>query len=177
MPVKSNPKYDSFKVSRPPARGIDVTVAAIIEQDGRFLMVEERSGSSLVLNQPAGHLEHGESLLAAVAREALEETAHHFEPTHIVGFYLWRSDESGVTYLRVAFCGESGPMADVETLDEGIVGVHWLTRAQLLSRQQQLRSPMVLRCIDDYLRGHRHPLDCLHYLDPRTLLLGQAAHA
>jgi 8-oxo-dGTP pyrophosphatase MutT (NUDIX family) len=177
MPVKTNPKSDSFKHSRPPARAIDVTVAAIVEQDGRFLMVEERSGSNLVLNQPAGHLEHGESLLAAVARETLEETAHHFEPSHVVGFYLWRSDESGVTYLRVAFCGEAAPTADVETLDDGIVGVHWLTRAQLLSRQRQLRSPMVLRCVDDYLRGHRHPLDCLHYLDPRALLLGEAAYA
>jgi hypothetical protein len=89
---------------------------------------------------------------------------------------LWRSDESGVTYLRVVFCGEAAPMADVETLDEGIVGLHWLTRAQLLSRQRQLRSPMVLRCIDDYLRGHRLPLDCLHYLDPRGVRL-EAAYA
>ena len=178
MPVKSNPKSDAFKYSRHSPRGIDVTVAAIIEREGRFLMVEERSGSSLVLNQPAGHLEQGESLLRAVVRETLEETAHHFEPSHVVGLYLWRSEEANTTYLRVAFCGEADPMADVETLDEGIVAVHWLSRSQLLSRQRQLRSPMVLRCLDDYLAGHRYPLDIVHYLDPRALFpFGQAAHA
>ena len=80
-------------------RGIDVTVAAIIERDGKFLMVEERAGGKLVLNQPAGHLEQGESLLAAAAREALEETGHRFEPEHVVGFYLWRSEEADTTYL------------------------------------------------------------------------------
>jgi 8-oxo-dGTP pyrophosphatase MutT (NUDIX family) len=176
--VKSSPKSDSSKYSRHVPRGIDVTVAAIVERDGRFLMVEERSGSNLVLNQPAGHLEQGESLLAAVVRETLEETAHHFEPSHVVGFYLWRSEEADTTYLRVAFCGAATPMADVETLDEGIVAVHWLTRSQLFSRQRQLRSPMVLRCLDDYAAGHRYPLDLIHYLDPRALFpFGQAAHA
>ena len=91
------------------ARGIDVTVAAIIERDGKFLMVEERAGSTLVLNQPAGHLEQGESLFAAAAREALEETGHRFEPEHVVGFYLWRSEDADTTYLRVAFCGNAEP--------------------------------------------------------------------
>jgi 8-oxo-dGTP pyrophosphatase MutT (NUDIX family) len=158
-------------------RGIDVTVAAVIEQQGRFLMVEERSGGNLVLNQPAGHLEQGESLLAAVARETIEETGHHFEPTHIVGFYLWRSAEANTTYLRVAFCGSAEPSADVVPLDEGIVAVHWLTRSQLLSRQRQLRSPMVMRCLDDYLAGHRYPLDCLSYLHAGTLGLAEARHA
>jgi 8-oxo-dGTP pyrophosphatase MutT (NUDIX family) len=159
-------------------RGIDVTVAAIVEREGKFLMVEERSGSHLVLNQPAGHLEQGESLIAAVVRETLEETAHHFEPSHVVGLYLWRSEEAATTYLRVAFCGSADPMADVETLDDGIVAVHWLTRAQLRTRERQLRSPMVLRCLDDYLAGHRHPLEILHYLDPRGLLpFDHAAHA
>ncbi len=88
-------------------RGIDVTVAAVIERDGKFLMVEERAGTAdkLVLNQPAGHLEQGESLVAAVAREALEETGHRFEPEHVVGFYLWRSPDADTTYLRIAFCG------------------------------------------------------------------------
>jgi 8-oxo-dGTP pyrophosphatase MutT (NUDIX family) len=160
------------------ARGIDVTVAAIIDREGEFLMVEERSGSQLVLNQPAGHLEQGESLLTAVVRETLEETAHHFEPSHVVGFYLWRSEEADTTYLRVAFCGTADPMADVETLDEGIVGIHWLTRSQLHGRRHQLRSPMVLRCLDDYLSGDRYPLDIIHYLDPRSLFpFGHAAHA
>jgi 8-oxo-dGTP pyrophosphatase MutT (NUDIX family) len=150
-------------------RGIDVTVAAIIERDGKFLMVEERSGGTLVLNQPAGHLEQGESLVAAVVREALEETGHRFEPEHVVGFYLWRSPDANTTYLRVAFCGQAEPSADVAALDEGIVAVHWLTRAQLERRAAQLRSPMVLRCIEDYLFGRRYPLDCLTYLDPHSL--------
>lgn len=146
-------------------RGIDVTVAAIIERDGKFLMVEERAGDALVLNQPAGHLEQGESLLAAVAREALEETGHRFDPLHVVGFYLWHSDAAGTTYLRVAFCGSHEPTART-TLDDGIVAVHWLSRAELARRSHQLRSPMVLRCIDDYLAGARHPLGALAHLLP-----------
>jgi 8-oxo-dGTP pyrophosphatase MutT (NUDIX family) len=169
--VKSNPKYGSFKYSRPMTRGIDVTVAAVIERDGKFLMVEERAGTSdkLVLNQPAGHLEQGESLVAAVAREALEETGHRFEPEHVVGFYLWRSPDADTTYLRVAFCGSVAPSADVAaaSLDDGIVAVHWLSRIQLVRRAEQLRSPMVLRCIDDYVAGCRYPLESLTYLEPR----------
>jgi 8-oxo-dGTP pyrophosphatase MutT (NUDIX family) len=166
MPVKPSPKSGNFKYSRPMTRGIDVTVAAIIERDGRFLM----------LNQPAGHLEQGESLLSAVIRETLEETGHRFEPEHLVGFYLWRSEDAGTTYLRVAFCGSAEPSADVAALDDGIVAVHWLSRSQLMSRARQLRSPMVLRCLDDYLAGNRYSLDCLTYLDPRTLDLDTAAH-
>lgn len=159
------------------AQGIDVTVAAIIEQDGRFLVVEERSsGGKLVLNQPAGHLEQGESLTNAVIREALEETGHRFAPSHVVGFYLWRSEEAGTTYFRVAFCGTAEPPVGPVTLDEGIVGTHWLTRAQLARKQAQLRSPMVMRCFDDYLAGRRYSLDCLNHLDPHTLSLSLAAH-
>jgi 8-oxo-dGTP pyrophosphatase MutT (NUDIX family) len=158
-------------------RGIDVTVAAIIERDGRFLVVEERSGGRLVLNQPAGHLEQGESLLAAVARETLEETGHRFEPDYVVGVYLWRSEEADTTYLRVAFCGAVEPSADVHaaSLDDGIVAVHWLSRAQLLRRGHELRSPMVLRCLDDYLAGQRYPLDCLSYLEPHAIELDEPA--
>ena len=163
--MKPNLKSGSFKYSRPMTRGIDVTVAAIVESRGKFLMVEERAaGGNLVLNQPAGHLERGESLLTAVVRETLEETGHRFEPEHVVGFYLWHSPEADTTYLRVAFCGEVEPSADVAVLDEGVVAVHWLMRSQLVSRAHQLRSPMVLRCIDDYLAGQRYPLDCLAYL-------------
>lgn len=146
-------------------RGIDVTVAAIIERDGKFLMVEELAAGKLVLNQPAGHLEHGESLIAAAAREAFEETGHRFAPEHVVGFYLWHSEEAATTYLRVAFCGSVEPPGSAVSLDEGIVAIHWLTRVQLAHREQQLRSPMVLRCIDDYLAGRRYPLACLSHLD------------
>ena len=156
-------------------RGIDVTVAAIVERGGKFLMVEERSAGTLVLNQPAGHLEQGESLLTAVIRETLEETGHRFEPEHVVGFYLWHSADAATTYLRAAFCGSVEPSADVLALDEGIVALHWLSRAQLTRRSPQLRSPMVLRCIDDYLAGQRYPLACLTYLDPRSPDLDERA--
>jgi 8-oxo-dGTP pyrophosphatase MutT (NUDIX family) len=156
-------------------RGIDVTVAAIIERGGKFLMVEERAAGALVLNQPAGHLEQGESLLAAVTREALEETGHRFEPEHIVGLYLWHSADADTTYLRIAFCGPVEPSADVVSLDEGIVALHWLSRAELARRAPQLRSPMVLRCIDDYLAGRRHPLDCLTYLESRPIDIEETA--
>lgn len=158
--------------------GIDVTVAAIIEQNGKFLVVEERvSGGRLVVNQPAGHLEQGESLINAVIREAHEETGYRFTPSHIVGFYTWRSDEAGTTYLRVAFAGTAEPPIGTVALDDGIVATHWLSRAQLLGKQRQLRSPMVLRCIDDYLAGRRYALDCLNHLDPHTLSLSLAAHS
>jgi 8-oxo-dGTP pyrophosphatase MutT (NUDIX family) len=177
MRVKSKPKSDSYSYSHRPSRGIDVTVAAIIERDGRFLMVEERAAGGLVLNQPAGHLEQGESLVTAVIRETIEETGHHFEPNHVVGFYLWRSEEAQKTYLRVVFCGTAEPSADAAALDEEIVAVHWLTRAQLLSKQRQLRSPMVMRCLDDYLSGRRYPLHCLTYLDPRSFDFDEPIYA
>lgn len=157
--------------------GIDVTVAAVIERDGRFLLVEERVGGKLVLNQPAGHLEHGESLTAAVVREALEETGHRFTPSHVVGFYLWRAEETGATFLRVTFAGTAEAPATTPRLDDGIVGVHWLSRPQILSRAAHLRSPMVLRCLDDYLAGRRFPLDCLTYLDTAAVAAVKAAHA
>jgi 8-oxo-dGTP pyrophosphatase MutT (NUDIX family) len=160
------------------AQGIDVTVAAIVEESGKFLVVEERaSGGKLVINQPAGHLEQGESLLNAVIREAFEETGYRFLPSHLVGFYLWRSEDAGLTYFRVAFCGTAEPPRGPVSLDEGIVATHWLTRADLLRRQHQLRSPMVMRCFEDYLAGRRYTLDCLNHLDPHTLSLSLAAHA
>ena len=145
------------------ARNIDVTVAAVIERDDRFLLVEELVDGKRVLNQPAGHLEHGASLLHAVARETLEETGYRFEPKHLVGVYVWQS-ESGTTFLRVVLCG--GHMAPTEPprLDEGIVDVHWLSRGQIGARERDLRSPLVLRCLDDYLAGVRYPLDCLTYV-------------
>jgi 8-oxo-dGTP pyrophosphatase MutT (NUDIX family) len=157
------------------AQDIDVTVAAIIEHDGRFLLVEELVAGRLVLNQPAGHLEPGESLLAAVRREALEETGYRFTPTDVVGFYLWRSETAGTTYFRIAFCGKAEPPARPIELDEGIVGTHWLSRNQILGHASELRSPMVLRCLDDYLAGRRFALDSLTYLAPETLAHAQTA--
>ncbi len=147
-------------------QGIDVTVAAVIEREGRFLVVEEHVGGKMVLNQPAGHLEPGESLIEAAVRETLEETGYQFEPQHVVGIYLWQAD-SGTTFLRTTFCGvyTPPPNGTAVRLDEGIVATHWLTRAQLLGRESDLRSPLVLRCLDDYLAGARHALDVLTHVE------------
>lgn len=146
--------------------GIDVTVAAIVERDAHFLLVEELAAGKAVLNQPAGHLEPGESLLAAVVRETLEETGHSFTPRHVVGIYLWQSEEAGTSFLRVAFCGDAHAPSKPAPLDDGILGFHWLTADAIRRRQRQLRSPMVLRCLDDYLAGIRYPLECLTHLVP-----------
>jgi len=146
-------------------RSIDVTVAAVIERDERFLLVEERACGQVVFNQPAGHLEPDESLLEAVVRETLEETGYRFEPHHLVGIYLWKNEATGASFLRVTFTGAAAPPAGAPTLDDGIIAVHWLTRNQLLGMRHQLRSPMVLRSIDDYRAGLRYPLDCLQTLD------------
>jgi 8-oxo-dGTP pyrophosphatase MutT (NUDIX family) len=139
-----------------------ITVAALIEREGRFLMVEERDGSAIVYNQPAGHLEPYETLAAAVVREVHEETGHRCRPEHIVGVYLWPS-RAGPTILRVAFaCRTHGPSAGPS--DPDILGLHWLTRAELGDRA--LRSPLVTRCADDYLAGRRYPLELLCELAP-----------
>ena len=145
------------------ASDIHVTAAAIIEGGGRFLLVEERVDGRLVLNQPAGHLDPGESLPTAAARETFEETGYGFVPSHLVGVYHWRT-ESGTTFVRFTFCGAHTAPTGPVRLDEGIVAVHWLTREQMLARERELRSPMVLRCVDDYLAGLRHSLDLVRYL-------------
>jgi 8-oxo-dGTP pyrophosphatase MutT (NUDIX family) len=151
-----------------PARKPEITVAAITESDGRFLVVEERINQRLVFNQPAGHVEHGESLLKAVIREVREETAWRFEPASLVGVYLWRSPESGITTMRFAFCGTVDDHQAAQPLDHGIIGTHWLTRTDLQKREHALRSPLVMRCIEDYLGGKRHPLDSVADLDLLT---------
>ncbi|MDQ4146694.1 MAG: NUDIX hydrolase [Pseudomonadota bacterium] len=135
-----------------------VTVAAVIERAGQFLLVDEDVGGRRVLNQPAGHLDDGESLVEAVIRETLEETAWHFEPTALVGIYRWRHARDKVTFLRVTFCGEATRHDPCLKLDDGIIGCVWLTRDQFTMIPERLRSPMVLRSIDDYLMGARHPL-------------------
>ncbi len=149
---------------------IDVTVAALIEDRGRFLLVEEQAGGGLVFNQPAGHLEPGETLTSAVIRETLEETGYRFKPDSLLGIYVWHCIEASTTFLRVAFCGDAAAPAGNPSLDEGIVATHWLTPAQVLARETQLRSPMVRRCIDDYLDGTRHPLSVVSNLPPEQLL-------
>jgi 8-oxo-dGTP pyrophosphatase MutT (NUDIX family) len=139
----------------------DVTVAALIEREGRYLLVEERIRGRLVLNQPAGHLEEGETLLEAVIRETLEETAWTFTPEHLLGIYQWRSPQ-GRSTLRFAFCGSVGTHDPARALDPPVVATHWLSRAEILARTPVLRTPLVLRCIEDHLRGLRLPLCALN---------------
>jgi len=142
-----------------------VTVAAIIEHEGRFLLVEEETSDGIRFNQPAGHLDPGESLIDAVAREALEETAFEFTPESLVGIYMSRylSNRTGeeVTYLRFAFAGTLGAQHN-RPLDEGILRAVWMTREELLACQEKHRSPLVLQCVDDYLKGKRSPLSLLY---------------
>jgi 8-oxo-dGTP pyrophosphatase MutT (NUDIX family) len=135
----------------------DVTVAALVEREGRFLLVEERIGGRVVFNQPAGHVEDGESLSAAVIRETLEETAWHFHPEALLGLYLWRSPR-GHSTLRIAFIGSVSAHEPQRALDPPVMAAHWLSREQLIERSAQLRTPLVLRCIDDFLSGRRLPL-------------------
>ncbi len=146
-----------------------VTVAAVIEKDGRFLMVEEETTGGLMLNNPAGHLDPGESPAEGCARETLEETAYTFRPTALVGVYLARSRRSSTgqdtTYVRFAFSGELGRHDPAQPLDKGIVRALWLTPEEVRASAARHRSPLVLRCIEDYLAGVRYPLSVI-YTDP-----------
>ncbi|MBX3702760.1 MAG: NUDIX hydrolase [Steroidobacteraceae bacterium] len=146
----------------------DVTVAAIAERDGRFLVVQERAARRIVLNQPAGHLEDGESLVEAVVRETLEETGCAFVPESVTGLYLWRGPRAR-TVLRVAFAGRVGERDRSLALDRAILRTAWLGREELAARAAELRSPLVLRCIDDYLLGSRYPLEMLNHVPPQGL--------
>ena len=139
-----------------------VTVAAIIEREGRYLLVEEHTPEGLRLNNPAGHLDPGESPEQGVAREALEETAFVFQPTALVGVYLSRfqraSTQEDVTYLRFAYCGALGDFDSARPLDTGIVRTLWMTPDEVRASAERHRSPLVLRCIEDHLAGQRFPL-------------------
>jgi 8-oxo-dGTP pyrophosphatase MutT (NUDIX family) len=146
----------------------EVTVAAVVESDGRFLMVEELISGRLVLNQPAGHLENGESLIDAAVRETREETAWRLRPEALVGIYLWRSPGRGRSFLRFTFCGAVDQHDAGQPLDRGIQRALWLSRARLLAQPARLRSPMVMRSIDDYLQGRRMPLDTVATLSLQT---------
>lgn len=146
-----------------------VTVAAIIERDGRFLLVEEETPEGLRLNNPAGHLDPGESPAQGCAREALEETTHRFTPTHLLGIYLSRFQRpqpdgslEDITYLRFAFRGELGAVVPGARLDHGIVRTVWLTPDEVRASAARHRSPLVLRCMEDHLRGQRHPLEAVY---------------
>ncbi len=143
----------------------DITVAAVVEAAGRFLLVEERINHRLVLNQPAGHVERGETLLAAVVRETREETAWRFEPLALLGVYLWRNPVSGRTILRFAFSGTVTDHDAAQRLDHDIVRTHWFSRLELKKHAARLRSPLVMRCVEDYLAGQRQDLQSVARLD------------
>ena len=148
-----------------------VTVAAVVARDfdgiQKFLLVEEETRDGLKLNNPAGHLDPGESLPQACARETLEETAFHFTPTDVVGVYMSRfqrasalepSETEDITYLRFAFCGDLGAHVAGQALDEGIVRTVWLTANEIRDCVERHRSPLLLRCMEDYLAGQRFDL-------------------
>lgn len=154
------------------------TVAAVIERDGRFLLVEEHTPEGLKLNNPAGHLDPGESPASGCARETLEETAYQFTPAALVGIYLSRfirpdnkqlgSAAEDITYLRFAYCGTLGLLDAQRTLDTGIVRTVWLTADEVRASSARHRSPLVVQCMEDYLRGQRYPLE-LVTTDPSVL--------
>lgn len=143
-----------------------VTVAAVIEKDNDFLMVEEQTSNGLEFNQPAGHLEKNEDIITAVKREVNEETAWIFEPNHIIAIQLWRKAPDCPSFLRICFAGNVHSFNPNQALDEDIIATHWLTRKDIAARQPRLRSPLVLKSIDAYLANEQYPLSLLKsYLD------------
>ena len=137
---------------------LHVTVAAIIEKNDRFLMVEEIDNAEPVYNQPAGHVEPGESLFAAVIRETLEETTWHFQPEFLIGIYRWQRPGSDAIYLRHCFSGKAVQQDAERQLDRGILRTLWLNLAELQQQARRMRSPLVLACLEDYAAGQRYPL-------------------
>ena len=154
----------------------NVTVAAIIEREGRYLLIEEHTAEGLRLNNPAGHLDPSESLVDACIREALEETTCTFTPQALLGVYLSRfqrpATQEDITYVRFAFCGSVGPSNPALKLDKGIVRTLWMTPEEVRASADRHRSPLVLRCIEDHLAGQRFPLATL-FTDPSVTALGR----
>ncbi|MEI7968107.1 MAG: NUDIX hydrolase [Betaproteobacteria bacterium] len=141
-----------------------ITVATLVQRENRFLMVEERTVAGLQLNQPAGHLEPGESIPEAAVRETLEETGYSVAIDHLVGIYRWENSRTDITYLRFALEAHVVHHDRLRALDSDIVRTHWLSVDELRANVASHRSPLVMRCIEDFLAGHRHPLDLLHDL-------------
>jgi ADP-ribose pyrophosphatase YjhB (NUDIX family) len=141
-----------------------VTVAAIVEQEGRFLMVEEETETGIVFNQPAGHLEPNETLIAGVARETLEETAYSVRPESLLGIYRWHAASSDTTYLRFAFKARVLGHDPGRALDHGILRALWLTPEEIRSFRLRHRSPLVMRCVEDCLAGRSYPLELIHHI-------------
>lgn len=142
----------------------NVVVAAIVERDGRFLLVEEEADGRHVFNQPAGHLDEGESLVNAVVRETWEETAWRVEPTALIGVYRWPKPNSDITFLRFCFAARAISHDTTATLDKDILRAVWLTPAEIESLGERLRSPLVMRCLRDYQSGRRFDLSVLQDL-------------
>ena len=150
-------------------------MAAIVERNGQFLLVEEHTQEGIRLNNPAGHLDPGESPLQGCVRETLEETTHSFTPSALVGVYLSRMQRAStgedITYLRFAFSGDLGDVVPGRMLDTGIVRTVWMTPDEIRASTSRHRSPLVLRCMEDYLRGQRFAMDLI-YTDPAVMQTG-----
>jgi 8-oxo-dGTP pyrophosphatase MutT (NUDIX family) len=142
----------------------NTTVAAIVEQNGKFLLVEEETDRGNRFNQPAGHLEDGETLLQAVIRETMEESAYEFIPEALLGIYHWKHSHNDTTYLRFAFIGKVGVHYPTQDLDQGIVQAVWMSIAEMRDKAGLMRSDQVLTCIEDYLAGKRYPLQVITHL-------------
>jgi 8-oxo-dGTP pyrophosphatase MutT (NUDIX family) len=142
----------------------NTTVAAIIEQDGKFLLVEEQTDRGNRYNQPAGHLEDGESLIQAVKRETMEETAYEFTPEFLLGIYHWKHPHNDTTYLRFSFIGKVGLHYPMQQLDDGILQAVWMDIDEMRHKANLMRSPQVLTCVEDYLAGKRYPLQVVTHL-------------
>ena len=142
----------------------NTTVAAIVEQNGQFLLVEEQTERGNRYNQPAGHLEDGESLIQAVVRETMEESAYEFMPESLLGIYHWKHEHNDTTYLRFAFIGKVGVHYPLLELDDGIVQAVWMDINEMRDKAGLMRSPQVLTCVEDYLAGKRYPLSVITHL-------------
>jgi ADP-ribose pyrophosphatase YjhB (NUDIX family) len=138
-----------------------VTVAAVVERDGRFLLIEEETERGALYNQPAGHLEAGESLLTAVIRETLEESAHHFTPRALLGVYHYHYGPNDTTYMRFAFIGDVTGHEPARALDAGIIRALWMTPAEIRASHARHRTPLVMQCVDDCVAGRRYPLQLI----------------
>lgn len=152
-----------------------ITVAAICEDHGRFLLIEEQVRGRVVISQPAGHWEPTETLAEAVVRETLEESGHTFVPESLCGIYFWQHPDTGATVVRVNFVGRSVGHDPTAPLDTCIERVLWMDRQQMLAAQRRLRNPMVLGAVDDYVAGKRYPLDLLHHVEDDWRLVQASA--
>jgi len=140
---------------------IHLTVAALVPSKQGFLLVKEKDVERIVLNQPAGHVEPGEGLLAAVRRETLEETGWRVEPRHLLGISIYTSPHNQATYYRMLFLCEALEQDQQAELDSDIIEALWLSEAEIRARKNEMRSPMVISALDDYCSGKRYPLEII----------------